>query len=299
MHSFMYLLLIWIFCVPEAVQPWWQKKAKTGEKEQPQTGNNRQQRRNPVEEAYKKSFFYRSRDALRHISDELGISRCFDEARNKAKRVRPGNTDRLEAITWISLYSSECSIDKRLLIEDKNANIFPYRLNKELRCTFHTRNRRVRDIFLKAGNMIDEALDILKPTLYTKNLYRGLKENFPYRNRFIEDGFLSTTTDVDRALEFSEGNILLIITPMYGVDIAAYSDYAYEKEVLAKRHTTFDIVKKVKKEKKIKEIIEGLTNMRWYPKTIIYMKQVFPKDNVRNTLSRRQQMKSDSYCKPS
>ncbi|XP_045204511.1 uncharacterized protein LOC123557230 [Mercenaria mercenaria] len=276
----MYLLLIWIFCV-------------SGAKQQRRQG----------QQVYEESFFYRSHDALQHISYKLDIFRCSKAAWDKATRVSPRNPGRFAAITWISMYSRLCHIDKRLLIEDLQNSNFPFRLNKELRCTLHkNRNREVRDIFLKAGNMIDEALDILKPTLYTENLYRGLTD-FPYRDLFIEDGFFSTTKDIHVALGFAKGNILQIITHMYGVYIANYAEerFRYQKEVLAKRQAMFQIGRKVTDEGQIKQIIEGLKlrKKRLYPKEIIYMEQVFLSDDVRNELSRNQQSQSHPYCEPS
>ncbi|XP_053400128.1 uncharacterized protein LOC128557185 [Mercenaria mercenaria] len=75
--------------------------------------------------------------------------------------------------------------------------------------------RRIISHKLNISHCFDDA--------YTENLYRGLTY-FPYRNLFIEDGFFSTTKDVRIALGFARGNILQIITRMYGVYIADYAE---------------------------------------------------------------------------
>jgi len=93
-------------------------------------------------------------------------------------------------------------------------------MNKELRCAFHPkRDENVRELFLAAGQMINEALTIMGPQTFT-NVYRGLKDNiYSDQDQFIEEGFVSTSKDVSVALHFANGTILMIVDSIRGVHI--------------------------------------------------------------------------------
>ncbi|XP_045203285.2 uncharacterized protein LOC123556560 [Mercenaria mercenaria] len=274
-------ILIWIFCVSKSFQ-------------QPQ--------------GYRTKFQHESIKTIEFVSNRLQIQRCLNAARDKVKQVGACPGDQYEAIVWMSMYSRLCTIDKRLLTEDKHINNFPFRLNKELRCSFtvYRRDPRVRTIFLQAGVMIDKAIDVLNPYPYQSNLYRGL-EDFPYadQNEFVENGFFSATTDINVALHFANGNILLIVERMYGVYIADYAQerFRHQREVLAKRHSMFRIRQKVTNSKHISEIIAKLKLRitRRYPKEIIYIYQIIPGSHVIEMISDAQSRRQQSYdyCRPS
>jgi len=228
------------------------------------------------------------------------LDKCAYPARDHAAQVlgnQQGN--RFFAAIWISMYSRLCHIEPRYLkYQDTKSTNFPFRMNKELRCAFHSlRDPTVKDLFRNASRMINEALGIMKPRRFT-NLYRGLT-TFPFAQNtyFIEDGFFSATVDLNVALRFAQGQILMVVEEMSGVYIAEYAEPRFkdQKEVLGLLRSTFKITKIVDDPGEIKEKFPSHT-----PQQVIYVIQATRNKKQRANLRRNQNALPGtiSFCDP-
>jgi len=219
-----------------------------------------------------KSFSAKANLLLQDVSNKFNIKNCTFGARDDAARTYGSSGDRFFAAIWIIMYTNKCLMDQESLTQEKHLNDFPFRLNKELRCALHQgRDPKVRDIFLKAGRMINKALEIMKPKLYP-TLYRGVKKFlFADEAYFIESGFFSATEDCDVALSFAEGQILLVVESMHGVKIndVVRPMYPREEEVLGLHGSTFKIIKTVDDPDEIRQAYPTNT-----PSKVIHVKQV-------------------------
>jgi len=227
-------------------------------------------------------------------------------AKDHVAKLIGGQGNRFFAAIWISMYSRLCHIEPRYLeyqdtkrSTDRN---FPFRMNKELRCAFqrnNLRNPNVKDLFLSAAHMINEALGVMKPRMFT-NLYRGLT-TFPFAQNtyFIEDGFFSATVDLDVALDFAKGQILMVVEAMRGLNITDYAEprFTYQKEVLGLNGSTFEITQTVDDPVEIKNFKMFSSNT---PRAVIFVKQVTVNPGLSETIRRNQNAVQDTlkYCDP-
>ena len=241
-------------------------------------------------------FTTRAENLLRRLDTSLDIARCTKKAADRAANVIGTRTgDQFYAATWIGMYSQYCNINKGLG-QDSNPKNFPFRMNKELRCAFHPkRDENVRELFLAAGHMIDEALTIMGSQTFT-NVYRGLKDYiYINQDQFTEEGFVSTSKDVSVALRFANGGILMVVDSIRGVDIRDYAEdqFQYQDEVLGLLGSTF----------RITQILEDATEISaMYPKNtprqVIYVSQVYLENSVDSALKEEQHKSSLNYCDP-
>lgn len=257
--------------------------------------------------ANSEDFATRALNTIKDIGNRFRIYHCLEDARAKASSFRFNDRDKRFAVTWISMYSRFCKIDRSVLMQDKSTNNFPFRLNKELRCAFHTgRNKDVRIAFQHVGSIIDEALSIMEPrnsSNYSNN-FRGDKD-FTYRSQqyFVEEGFFSTSRDINIALGFARGNTLMIVESMTGVYIADYAQDRFQRqqEVLHKTNSVFKITRIVNNTNDIKNEMLRLKanrNQR-QPREIVYVRQVTNINiNNKNNLRAQQRSLSLSYCDP-
>lgn len=245
---------------------------------------------------------YQSRayDLMTRVSRQFLVQDCIDAAQQKAGQFYPGGPQHF-AIAWISMYSRLCHIPQRQLRQDITVNNFPFRLNKELRCAFHTgRDPTVKDTFQQVGDIINEALQIMRPR-HWRDLYRGL-ETFIYRNQsyFVEEGFFSASTSLYTGLVFAKGKILMIVRSMTGVYIANYAEdrFQIQKEVLAQTRSVFRVTDTINDNNQVNDIMSQLRppqNLQ-KPREIIYVEQV---TNVNlNAVLPVQRANAITYCDP-
>ncbi|WAR09042.1 hypothetical protein MAR_019000, partial [Mya arenaria] len=156
-------------------------------------------------------FARKALDTMKEVDARFQIGSCITKAREKAGSLGYINGASHFAISWISMYSRYCPINLALL-EDKDVNNFPFCLNKELRCMYHTgRNSQIQAVFQGAANIIDMSIRF-EGTKQYKMVYRGMTFN-PYAGQtaFVEEGFFSASISKDIALGFAKGKILMIV----------------------------------------------------------------------------------------
>ncbi|XP_052807519.1 uncharacterized protein LOC128236589 [Mya arenaria] len=243
-------------------------------------------------------FARKALDTMKEVDARFQIGSCITKAREKAGSLGYINGASHFAISWISMYSRYCPINLALL-EDKDVNNFPFCLNKELRCMYHTgRNSQIQAVFQGAANIIDMSIRF-EGTKQYKMVYRGMTFN-PYAGQtaFVEEGFFSASISKDIALGFAKGKILMIVERMYGLYIADYAEdrFSRQKEVLGLKNSYFEVTDRITDSAEIDKLFPNLKHYLKKPTEVIY---VYQKSNANvDGVLNIQHQQSLQYCEP-